>query len=123
MHYVERKVLLFDSNFTKVCSWGSSWQKVDIGLDNSLVSPLEFGHLKWHKILPDLSVLTLLGLNLFKENLKIYVHFLNISLEIASVAESIPSHFELGHVIHTVIQIIDSQRNFNENMYTVKSLI
>ena len=30
--------MYYYSNFTKVCSWGSNWQQIDIGSGNSLVS-------------------------------------------------------------------------------------
>ena len=36
MDVQEWKVLYFDSNFTDVCSYGSNWQKISIGLGNGL---------------------------------------------------------------------------------------
>ena len=37
MHFLELKVLHFDSNLTEVCSSGSNWQQVSIGSGNGLV--------------------------------------------------------------------------------------
>ena len=53
MHFLENIYLYFDLNYIEVCSRGSNWQQVNIGLGYGLV-PIRYQAITWTNVGKDL---------------------------------------------------------------------